>query len=52
MRAVLFDMDGTLVDSEKLWHVALQELYSRRGGELKVALPTSRDRRRKARRAY
>jgi len=37
MRAVLFDMDGTLVDSEKLWHVALQELYSRRGGELTPA---------------
>jgi HAD superfamily hydrolase (TIGR01509 family) len=37
MRAVLFDMDGTLVDSEKLWHVALRELYSRFGGELTPA---------------
>lgn len=34
MRAVLWDMDGTLVDSEKLWDVALQELYRRRGAEL------------------
>ena len=34
MKAVLFDMDGTLVDSEKLWDVALNELYSRLGGEL------------------
>ena len=34
MRAVLFDMDGTLVDSEKLWDVAIQQLYARFGGEL------------------
>lgn len=34
MKAVLFDMDGTLVDSEKLWDVALQELYRRFGAEL------------------
>ncbi len=34
MRAVLFDMDGTLVDSEKLWDISLQELYRRLGGEL------------------
>ena len=34
MRAVLFDMDGTLVDSEKLWDVAIQQLYERFGGEL------------------
>ncbi len=27
-------MDGTLVDSEKLWDIALNELYSRLGGEL------------------
>ncbi len=31
MRAVLFDMDGTLVDSEKLWDVAMQQLYARFG---------------------
>jgi HAD superfamily hydrolase (TIGR01509 family) len=28
MRAVLWDMDGTLVDSEKLWDVAIQEFYA------------------------
>ncbi len=27
-------MDGTLVDSEKLWDIGLQELYRRLGGEL------------------
>ena len=32
--AVLFDMDGTLFDSEKLWDVGLQELARRLGGEL------------------
>lgn len=34
LRAVLFDMDGTLMDSEKLWAVGLRELCSRLGGEL------------------
>jgi HAD superfamily hydrolase (TIGR01509 family) len=34
LRAVLFDMDGTLVDSEKLWDVSLQALYERLGGVL------------------
>ena len=34
MRAVLWDMDGTLVDSEKLWDIAIQELYARFGGQL------------------
>ncbi len=29
MRAVLWDMDGTIVDSEKLWDVAIHELYRR-----------------------
>lgn len=38
MKAVLFDMDGTLVDSEKLWEVALQVLYTRLGGELTPAV--------------
>ena len=33
-------MDGTLVDSEKLWDVALKELYNRRG---RVLAPGSRD---------
>ncbi|WP_299565894.1 HAD family phosphatase [uncultured Mycolicibacterium sp.] len=34
MRAVLWDMDGTLVDSEKLWDVAMHALYERLGGVL------------------
>jgi len=33
-------MDGTLVDSEKLWDVAINELYSRRG---RVLTPEVRD---------
>ncbi len=36
-RAVLFDMDGTLVDSEVLWSVALDELAATYGGVLSVA---------------
>jgi HAD superfamily hydrolase (TIGR01509 family) len=32
--AVLFDMDGTLIDTEKLWDVALRELAARYGGVL------------------
>ncbi|MGK5685354.1 HAD family hydrolase [Actinoplanes sp. URMC 104] len=31
---MLFDMDGTLVDSEKVWEVALHELAARAGGTL------------------
>jgi HAD superfamily hydrolase (TIGR01509 family) len=31
---VLFDMDGTLVDSEKVWDIALNELAIRAGGTL------------------
>jgi len=34
--AVLFDMDGTLVDSEKVWDVALNELAVHAGGELSL----------------
>ena len=34
MKAVLWDMDGTLVDSEKLWDISLQALYARLGGVL------------------
>lgn len=34
LRAVLWDMDGTLVDSEKLWDVGIQELYTRYDGVL------------------
>ncbi|TCO53508.1 HAD family hydrolase [Actinocrispum wychmicini] len=32
--AVLWDMDGTLVDSEKLWDVGLRELAEQLGGRL------------------
>ena len=32
MRAVLWDMDGTLVDSEKLWDISLAALYTELGG--------------------
>jgi HAD superfamily hydrolase (TIGR01509 family) len=35
--AILFDMDGTLFDSEKLWDVALRELARELGGELSQA---------------
>lgn len=34
LRAVLWDMDGTLVDSEKLWDIAMEALYDRLGGVL------------------
>ncbi|MEV0723354.1 HAD family phosphatase [Micromonospora purpureochromogenes] len=34
---MLFDMDGTLVDSEKLWDVALRELAAEYGGRLSDA---------------
>ena len=34
MQAVLFDMDGTLVDSEKLWDISLAALYEQLGGAL------------------
>jgi HAD superfamily hydrolase (TIGR01509 family) len=38
--AVLFDMDGTLVDSEKVWDVGLRELARRYGGELSAPART------------
>lgn len=41
MRAVLWDMDGTLVDSEKLWDIALQDLYRKHGRELSAEVRTS-----------
>jgi HAD superfamily hydrolase (TIGR01509 family) len=37
LAAVLFDMDGTLVDSEKVWDVGLAELAQRYGGLLSPA---------------
>jgi HAD superfamily hydrolase (TIGR01509 family) len=41
MHAVLWDMDGTLIDSEKLWDVAIQELYRRHERELTAAVRDS-----------
>lgn len=40
LEAVLFDMDGTLVDSEKVWDVGLRELARAYGGELSIAART------------
>jgi HAD superfamily hydrolase (TIGR01509 family) len=37
LAAVLFDMDGTLVDSEKVWDVGLAELAAHYGGALSPA---------------
>jgi HAD superfamily hydrolase (TIGR01509 family) len=37
LAAVLLDMDGTLVDTEKVWDVALHELAGRYGGVLSPA---------------
>jgi HAD superfamily hydrolase (TIGR01509 family) len=34
---VLFDMDGTLVDSEKVWDIALHELAAHLGGVLSAS---------------
>lgn len=34
MKAVLFDMDGTLVDSEKLWDIAMRQLYDEHGSSM------------------
>jgi HAD superfamily hydrolase (TIGR01509 family) len=34
LAAVLFDMDGTLLDSEKIWDIALDDLAHYLGGEL------------------
>jgi HAD superfamily hydrolase (TIGR01509 family) len=34
LAAVLFDMDGTLIDSEKLWSLALAEVAAELGGSL------------------
>jgi HAD superfamily hydrolase (TIGR01509 family) len=34
LHGVLFDMDGTLLDSEKLWDIALEDLASALGGDL------------------
>jgi HAD superfamily hydrolase (TIGR01509 family) len=41
VQAVLFDMDGTLVDSEKLWDISLAALYEELGGQLTQQVRTS-----------
>ncbi|RAV16171.1 HAD family phosphatase [Mycolicibacterium sp. GF69] len=41
MQAVLFDMDGTLVDSEKLWDISLAALYDHHGGRLTAEVRAS-----------
>lgn len=37
LAGILFDMDGTLVDSERLWTVALQRVATELGGELSAS---------------
>jgi HAD superfamily hydrolase (TIGR01509 family) len=37
LAAVLFDMDGTLIDSEKVWEVALHALATRYGGVMSAS---------------
>lgn len=41
MKAVLIDMDGTLVDSEKLWDISLAALYEELGGTLTAQVRAS-----------
>ena len=41
MKAVLWDMDGTLVDSEKVWDISLAALYEELGGVLTPAVRAS-----------
>ena len=41
MRAVLWDMDGTLVDSEKLWDISLAALYAELGGQMTAEVRAS-----------
>jgi HAD superfamily hydrolase (TIGR01509 family) len=41
LRAVLWDMDGTLVDSEKIWTVALVELMARLDSDLTDTIRTA-----------
>lgn len=37
LQAVLFDMDGTLIDSEKIWDISLQDTAVWLGGDLSAA---------------
>ena len=38
LQAVLWDMDGTLVDSEKIWDVSIRQLYGLLGGTMSPAV--------------
>ncbi|MBF6465631.1 HAD family phosphatase [Nocardia beijingensis] len=37
LRAVLWDLDGTILDTEKLWHDAVDEFVTERGGVMTAA---------------
>ena len=37
LQAVLFDMDGTLTDSERLWTIALEQVAAHYGGQLSLS---------------
>lgn len=41
VKAVLWDMDGTLVDSEKLWDISMEALFARLGGVMTPEVRTS-----------
>ncbi|MBG6137620.1 HAD family hydrolase [Longispora fulva] len=41
LAAVLLDMDGTLLDSEKVWEVALHDLAAHHGGTMTAAARTA-----------
>lgn len=41
VKAVLWDMDGTLVDSEKLWDISMEALFERLGGVMTPEVRTS-----------
>ncbi|MCL5874905.1 MAG: HAD family phosphatase [Candidatus Dependentiae bacterium] len=37
-KAIIFDMDGTIVDTEQIWHLSTRELITRRGIQLSEEL--------------
>lgn len=38
LKAIIFDLDGTIIDTETAWYVALNELYQEHGVELSLEL--------------